>query len=97
MFAEDLDVFLQVADFAVGAVYTPAAGSPSTVVGIFDRDYLDPLDNLVEGSAPAFLCKASDVPALAQGDTFVINGETYKSRGNEPDGTGLIRVRLELQ
>jgi len=94
-FVEDLDAFFQEADFAVGAIYTPTAGGPRTVVGIFDGEYHEVLD--MEGSAPAFTCKASDVPSVAHGDAIVVNGDSYKIVNVRPDGTGVVTLRLQLQ
>jgi hypothetical protein len=96
-FDEDLDEFLDVDEFADGAIYTPTGGSSSTVLGIFDDGYLEQFGGSVEDAAPTFLCKASSVPNLAQGDAFIIRGVTYESFGNEPDGTGMVRIRLEKQ
>jgi hypothetical protein len=96
-FIEDLDEFLSEDDFATGAIYTPAGGTPRPVVGIFDRAYFEPLGHIAEDSAPTFLCKEADVPALAQGDGFTINGISYASAGNEPDGTGMVRIKLDEQ
>ena len=95
MFVEDLDEFLQDSDFAVGAIYTPTGGEPRIVLGIFDRPYFEALGPVMEGSAPSFTCKASDVPELAQGDAFTIAGVAFTSTGNEPDGTGLVRIKLD--
>lgn len=91
-FAEDLDVFFSPADFAVAATLQGVA-----VNGIFDEDYVEPLGNLVEGRAPVFTCAAAAAPAAAQGQTLVIGARTFKVRGVEPDGTGLVLLRLEEQ
>jgi hypothetical protein len=93
VFAEDLAGFFEVADFAVAALYNGA----TTVNGILDLAYLEPLGNTVEGSAPVFTCAAASVPAAAHGDTLVVAGRTYKVQGVEPDGTGVVLLRLELQ
>jgi hypothetical protein len=90
---EDLSAFFSTSDFAVAATYNGAA----TVNGIFDRAYLEPLGNGVEGSAPVFTCAAADIPASTQGDTLVIASATYKVVGVEPDGTGIVVLRLEAQ
>jgi hypothetical protein len=92
-FVEDLAGFFDVAGFAVAALYNGA----TTVNGIFDAVYTEPLGNYVEGSGPIFQCPAADVPSIAQGDTFLINARTYKVRGVEPDGTGIVLLRLEEQ
>lgn len=102
MLDEDLDVFLNVDDFADAAIYTPTGGTPKAIVVDFHSEYFEPLGNIVESSAPWLSCKQSDVPNLAQGDTFIIDGVTYKSRGNEPESAtvtarGFITARLERQ
>ncbi|MGH7605409.1 MAG: head-tail joining protein [Gemmatimonadaceae bacterium] len=96
-FVEDLDEFLpEDGPGVVGAVYTPKGGLPTSIVVSFYRPYFEPLGNLVESSAPMVECKAADVPDLAQGDRFVINGIAYESAGNEPDGQGWMRIKLDL-
>lgn len=92
-FTEDLTPFFETADFATAALYNGA----TTVNGIFDNDYAEPLDNAVEGRAPVFLCAHADLPSVDHEDTLVINSATYKVRGVEPDGTGVVLLRLEKQ
>jgi len=74
------------------AVYNGA----TAVEGIFSKDYLDAGEGSVsfESSTPAFVCQAADVPAIARADTFLINGTTYSVTGIEPDGTGLVLLKL---
>lgn len=91
-FVEDRALFLSTDDFAV----TATVGAAS-VAGIFDRQYAEPLGNFVEGSSPVFLVNADDLPDVAQGDLLTIDGTDYKVRGVEPDGTGFILLRLEVQ
>jgi hypothetical protein len=90
-FVEDLSGFFKVSDFGTAALYNGA----TTVNGIFDAAYADPL-GLAEGTAPVFMCATASVPAAAHGDTLVINGVTYTVRGVEPDASGLV-VMLRLQ
>lgn len=92
-FAEPLSVFFDPNDFAVVALYNGA----TTVNVIFDAEYTEPLGNDVQGSAPVAWCQASLLPGVAHGDTLVINATTYKVRGVEPDGTGVLLLRLEEQ
>ena len=91
-FAEDLDAFFSTDDFAVDATLAGVA-----VKGIFDEPYLEPLDNRVEGAAPSFTLKEAAAPSVAQGQTLVIGARTFKVRGVEPDGTGVVWLRLEEQ
>ncbi len=92
-FAEALAPFFNPAEFGVAALYNGA----TTVNGIFDAAYLEPLGNDVEGYGPVFQCAAASVPSAAHGDTFLISSVTYKVRGVEPDGTGVVLLRLEKQ
>jgi hypothetical protein len=93
-FTEDLTVFFNPADFAVAALYNGAI----TVNGIFYAEYVEALGaNVVAGTGPVFQCAAADLPAIAQGDTLVIGATTYKVVGIEPDGTGLLLLKLERQ
>lgn len=80
-------------ELEIAALYN---GSTS-VDGIFSKDYVDAggASNVdFESSTPAFVCQAADVPAIARDDTFVINGTTYSVTGIEPDGTGLVVMKL---
>ena len=92
-FTEDLSPFFSTSDFAVEALWNGATSVPV----IFDSEYIEALRGVVEGSGPVALCAAADVPGIAHGDTQVIDGVTYKVRGVEPDGTGLVLLRLEQQ
>jgi hypothetical protein len=92
MFAEDLSLFFNEADFAVAATLQGVA-----VSGILDEEYVEPLGNLVEGRAPVFTCRGADAPSVAHGQTLVVGARTFKVRGVEPDGTGVVMLRLEEQ
>jgi hypothetical protein len=94
MFTEDLTAFF--ADFSVAA--TLAAVSVTSGV-IADADYLEALGlNVVEGRGPAALAIASEVASVAQGQALVIAtgpvAGTWNVVGVEPDGTGLVLMRL---
>lgn len=89
-FSEDLTPFF--ADFAVPA--TLQAVDVANGV-IFDRAYLEAVGNYAEGTGPVALAILADMPAVAQGQALVLNATTYTVRGVEPDGTGLVLLRLE--
>lgn len=91
-FAEDLSVFFRTADFGVSGTL---AGAP--VNGILDEEYLEPLGDAVQGKAPVWQCRSADIPSVAHGQTLVVGARTFKVRGVEPDGTGLVLLRLEEQ
>jgi hypothetical protein len=92
MFTEDLDAFLDVDEFATEATYDGAA----TILGIFDNGASETTLGLagVVGTAPQFLCKASDVDTDPAGKELVIGETTWTIVRGEPDGTGLTRLIL---
>jgi hypothetical protein len=96
--ADDLAVFFGIDDFGDAATYTPLAGSPKTVNGIFDepqasRTVTDMMDVTIP--APQFVCRTSDMPSAAEGDTIVIRAVTYTVRVVMTDGTGVTTLMLE--
>lgn len=89
MYAEDLDTFLNAADFAETALL-----GATPILGIFDNAYAAGFD--VAGSAPIFTCKSSDATAITPGtSTLTIRSSSYLVLGVEADGTGLSIVRLQ--
>jgi hypothetical protein len=91
-FVEDRSIFFSELD-SVAALYNGA----QFVRGYLDLAYIEPLGNAVEGRAPVFTCNVTDLPAAMHGDTLVASGRTYKVVGVEPDGTGILILRLERQ
>lgn len=98
-FAEDLAPFFDIAEFGVVAGYVPAGSSddPVLINGIFDRAYAEPIDGIVEGTRPVFMCASASVPGAAHGDELEIDGTIYVVRGVQPDGTGVVLLVLEVQ
>jgi len=90
MFSEDLSIFMDTEDFA-----TAADINGSTVNGILGNEFVQV--DYVESKAPAFECAAADVVGVAHGDTVTISSDSYKVRGIQPDGTGLVKLIMELQ
>lgn len=86
-FIEDLTPFF--ADFGIAATVGGVA-----VVGIFDNNYATAL-GFTSGTQPALIVKASDVPAVAQAAAVVILTINYTVTAIEPDGTGLLLLRLQ--
>lgn len=91
-FVEDLSPFFNDTEFAVTATYN----GNIPVKGILDLAYVDPFGN-IEGRAPVFMCAESSVPSVRHGDTLDASGRNYKVVGAEPDGTGVVTLRLERQ
>lgn len=48
----------------------------------------------VESADYIFACRASDVSGVAHGDSLTVSGTAYTVRGVEPDGEGMVRLRL---
>jgi voltage-gated potassium channel Kch len=76
----------------------PGAGQAVTINGIFDnpqasRNATDMLDITIP--APQFVCRTSDVPNVAEGDSLVIGGVSYIIRVTLTDGTGVSTLLLE--
>lgn len=86
-FTEDFDAFFL--DFGVDATVDGAS-----VRGLFDNDYLTAL-GVTAGSGPVLLCAAADVVGADQGDSVTIGAASYTITAKEPDGTGLVLLRLQ--
>ena len=69
------------------------------VSGVFENESTVGL-GLVEGTRPVFTCNATEAASLAQGDDFDITygstTTTYVLGSREPDGTGMVKLILEL-
>lgn len=93
-FAENLAPYFNTAEFADSATL-----DGTSVNGIFDGEYTDPLD--VESSGPVFTLPTASSSSAAHGQTLVIatghGAGTYKVRGVQPDGTGVTVLKLEKQ
>lgn len=83
-------MFLDTDEFAVEATFGAA-----TINVVFDEAYSQNLE--IAGSNPVALAKADDVAGAAIGSTITIGGTAYKvSEPPQPDGTGMVRLELEL-
>lgn len=88
---DDLPGFFDTGEFAVAATWSGGG----TVNVIHDRDYLR-LFGIVDSSGPMALAIEADMPGVAQGQTLIIGGTSFTINGKEPDGTGLLVLRLKL-
>jgi len=66
----------------------------ATVSGIFDNDYLTAM-GITAGTGPVLLCAAADVTSADQGDAVTIGAASYTVTSKEPDGTGMVLLRLQ--
>jgi len=93
--AADLATMMNVDEFAVSVTY-----SGGTISGIFDNETV-PVDAggyvSVHQEQPRLTCRTADVPSIAEDQTMVISGVTYKIRAWIHDGTGVTVVQLEKQ
>jgi len=76
---KDLDIFLNLGDFAQNVNYTDSSGVSKEVPAIFltKTDLLLENMNGTESSIPAVLIKRRDLPDVRNGDIFTINGTSY--------------------
>ena len=86
-FVEDLSPYFS--DFGIAATVGGVA-----VVGIFDNAYATAL-GFTAGTSPVLIVKAADVPTVAQDAAVVISTISYTVTDVEPDGTGLVVLRLD--
>lgn len=87
-------------DFGLSATWTPVGGTATTVIGIFDNEFLGVGVGAGAQAAtdqPRFLCRTSDVPAVADGDALTVDSVAYIIRVPMPDGTGMTELVLEEQ
>lgn len=68
-------------------------GAPVHV--IFDDAHAEAFGGMVTGTGPQAVAQAS--VNAARGQTLVHGAKTYTVTGVEPDGTGLVLLRLEEQ
>lgn len=64
------------------------------VVGILHREYLEVAG--MGSSGPVFVCPAAEAEGVEEDSTAVAGATSYLVRSVDPDGTGLVRIRLEL-
>ena len=93
--AADLLAILNVQEFAVAVTYNGA-----TINGVFDNETV-PVEAggfvPVHQEQPRLTCRTADVAGIADDQTMVISGVTYKIRAWIHDGTGVTVVQLEKQ
>ena len=86
-FTEDYTDFLS--DFA-----STASWNSTTISGILDKQYIE--SGMIQGNAPTFLVKTSDISAIAQGQSITIASVAYTIREYHADGAGMTLLILEL-
>lgn len=104
MFEEDLTVFFD--DFGIDIPFkretTPLftskliLDSPSSDIAVYDRSFYDKefYEARVQGQNVHLLGIAAEVGSLEPNDIATVNGVEWFVVLTEPDGTGLIGIRL---
>lgn len=94
----DTDRSAFLADF--GQAITIADGSPTeTFTAIFDNAYITAEFGAAVGVAsrePVLLARTTDVSSLANDTSLTIGGVSYLLKRQEPDGTGISTLILEI-
>jgi hypothetical protein len=96
--AADRLSFLDADEFGVTASYVHDGGAAIEVSGIFDAEHqmLGLGDGDIASVGPEFNCREADLPAgYGDGDEITVNAVLYFVRHPEPDGTGMVKLRLE--
>lgn len=97
-YVEALSVFYQLGDpGVVAATYTAVGGSARPVYGELLRPSADQFAGLVNDSKPSFQCAVVDVPGVTHGAALVIAAESFKVCGIDPDGSGVVHLKLQQQ
>jgi len=98
MVETDEDRLILLNDFGVDVTYTPQGGSSVTIKVIFDDEFREVSGGEVDFAVhePKFMCRTSDVPVIAEGDSVAYNGSSYEVTVVMSDGTGMTAVMLEV-
>ena len=86
-FTEDLDPF-----FIDHGIVATVGGVACTA--IFDNGYAQSL-GFTAGTAPTLIVVGTAIPSVAQGNAVVVPSGNYTVTAIEPDGTGLLLLRLQ--
>ena len=75
--------------------WTPDGGSPVTVRGILDHNYMDATGGVgIQTAHASVMVVADDVSGIDTGDAWADGGTNYLISGLEPDGEGVIDIIL---
>lgn len=101
--ATDLDnTFFNKIEFAEDestVTYTPVSGSPYEIAAIFDRKFeaVDPeleQSSVISTDPVAMVIEANLALPVAKGDKITVKGQLYDIVQKEPDGVGIMYLRL---
>lgn len=97
---ENLDDFLDEADFATPVVVTLSGGGTLTLSGIYEDQYLDAQlgEYLMDTVRPRVWGKQSDMTGIHRGDVCTVGGAAYDVLGEpQGDGTGMAMLDLAVR
>ena len=96
---KDLDVFLNLGDFAQTVVYIDGLGALKEVNAIFLTKSELVLESMAqaESSLPALLVKRADLPELKLGERFRVGGVDYSVVETEYEDELLVKVYLSKE
>lgn len=94
---EDLSVFFNANDFATACTYKAGGtGGGTTIYVIKDEPFQGAFG--ITGTNPTIRCKASDIAAFSNADTFTIGSTVYRGVNEEPQDDGAtVIIQLEKQ
>lgn len=95
----DLSDFFDTDEFGISVIISVGTIYETTISVIFDNDYyeVDTGQVNISSSQPACMCETSDIVNVIYGHTVTIDGNNYKVRDIQPDGTGITLLILEAQ
>lgn len=63
--------------------------------GLFDREFSLSVDGAIESRQPAINARTCDVKDMAKDTVFTVDGEDFRLKRSEPDGTGMTLLILK--
>jgi len=102
--SSDLDAIFNPSHLAVSATITKSDSSTITINVHFERDWVNAEtavwgtnvagEQLVDQEIPAMHCKTSDLVGVVKGNTVLVDGQTFRIRDIQNNGTGVSLVYL---
>lgn len=94
--AADRALLFDPAAFAEAATWSPQAGAPAAVSGIFTDGHRSQFGEAgVSATLATFTLDAATAPGLSAGDGLTARSVDWRVADVQPDGSGLIRLILE--
>ena len=93
MFTEDIAAFFSEAEFAVAAIFTPAAGGAAVSASVIFNAHTDMIfgDDVLSNEYTISF-PASALPGIKSGDSGTVNGVAYRMREIRLKADGNIKI-----